>query len=329
MVQWSFVTEIVVVWNSSPQTLSSTSSSSSSSSFFTKEEGEDADYLRRSHDDPSHKVRLFYSHEYGLGNDLLNRYSPLIAPVNEAVLYFDDDGPFFDERAMAAGFALWRRDSRRQVACFGRNLRFVTPRMVQAHRVVPREAYQWQLVQSQSQSPNSSSSSSSSSTLSPPRFTTKCATEPIAYNFHVFPQFQAHMALPSGSFLHRHFLCWIWHPAFAELRQYVHDHPTHPGKLPTFFFVIITYILYSIYYDTIYDTTLFLSLSLCRRHDGKHDCQSIVWFGPTHVFTKDSIITTTPMGRGGLRVVVVTTKRTITIIVATTTPTLVGKKGLG
>ena len=41
----------------------------------------------------------------------------------------------------------------------------------------------------------------------------------IEYNYFVFPQFGANMALPSGSIIHRNYLCFIWHPAFEELRQ--------------------------------------------------------------------------------------------------------------
>jgi len=36
------------------------------------------------------------------------------------------------------------------------------------------------------------------------------------------------MALPSGSIIHRNYLCFIWHPALEELRRYIREHHTHP-----------------------------------------------------------------------------------------------------
>jgi hypothetical protein len=39
------------------------------------------------------------------------------------------------------------------------------------------------------------------------------------------------MSLPSGSILHRSYLCFIWHPVFDELRRFILDHPTHPDDM--------------------------------------------------------------------------------------------------
>jgi hypothetical protein len=53
----------------------------------------------------------------------------------------------------------------------------------------------------------------------------------VEYNYFVFPNFKAHMSLPSGSILHRNYLCFVWHPAFEEMRQFILDHPTHPDDM--------------------------------------------------------------------------------------------------
>ena len=42
---------------------------------------------------------------------------------------------------------------------------------------------------------------------------------------------QHSVLLPSGTFLHRNFLCFIWHPAFEELRQWVVAHKTMPDDM--------------------------------------------------------------------------------------------------
>jgi hypothetical protein len=67
-----------------------------------------------------------------------------------------------------------------------------------------------------------------------PKFTPICHNQSgdvVEYNYFVFPHFKAHMSLPSGSILHRNYLCFIWHPVFEELRQFILDHPTHPDDM--------------------------------------------------------------------------------------------------
>lgn len=53
----------------------------------------------------------------------------------------------------------------------------------------------------------------------------------VKYNTAIFPHFLGHMVLPSGSFLHRNYLCWLWHPALDEIRRFVRDHPVHPDDI--------------------------------------------------------------------------------------------------
>jgi len=169
--------------------------------------------------DPSHKMRMFFSLENGLENNLLNRYHPLISPKSEAVMYFDDDGPFFDERAMShVGLELWRRNADVQNAAFPRNLRVLSDRMkkLQKHGM---EANIRSIL----------AAGANEDTDIP--FTPTCRDRTgdiIEYNYFVFPQFGANMALPSGSIIHRNYLCFIWHPALEELRRYIREHHTHP-----------------------------------------------------------------------------------------------------
>lgn len=173
--------------------------------------------------DTSNKMRIFFALENGLENNLLNRYHPLISPKSEAVMYFDDDGPFFDERAMSiVGLELWRRNSDVQNAAFPRNLRVLSDRMKN--------------MQKQGMEANIKSflergkEGNAGGEVDIP-FTPTCRERTgdiIEYNYFVFPQFGANMALPSGSIIHRNYLCFIWHPALGELRKYIREHPTHP-----------------------------------------------------------------------------------------------------
>eukprot|EP00558_Chaetoceros_sp_UNC1202_P010656 CAMPEP_0197236904 /NCGR_PEP_ID=MMETSP1429-20130617/3886_1 /TAXON_ID=49237 /ORGANISM="Chaetoceros sp., Strain UNC1202" /LENGTH=230 /DNA_ID=CAMNT_0042695797 /DNA_START=78 /DNA_END=770 /DNA_ORIENTATION=- len=67
-----------------------------------------------------------------------------------------------------------------------------------------------------------------------PKFTPICnkqSGDVVEYNYFVFPDYKAHMVLPSGSIVHRNFLCFVWHPVFEELRQFILDHPTHPDDM--------------------------------------------------------------------------------------------------
>ena len=178
--------------------------------------------------DDSHKLRIFFSLENDLPNSLLNRYHPSIGPKSEALMYFDDDGPFFSERAMSdVGFELWKRNSDVQVGSFGRNLRVESTRMKDAQSSAHKQSLDSILREGSSKSENDNTVETDADAP----FTPTCRERTgdiIEYNFFVFPNFGAHMFLPSGSFLHRNYLCFIWHPALKELRDFIRDHPTHP-----------------------------------------------------------------------------------------------------
>ena len=202
--------EVILVWNSPRSLLESDS-------------GGIGQELLRWDEDPTNKLRIFYALENGLENNLLNRYHPSINPKSEAVMYFDDDGPFFDENAMSkVGFELWRRNSDVQNAAFPRNLRVLSDRM---------KDMQNQGVDLYLKSVLKVGKEGNIGDEEEVPFTPTCRERTgdiIEYNFFVFPQFGANMALPSGSIIHRNYLCFIWHPAFEELRKYIREHPTHP-----------------------------------------------------------------------------------------------------
>lgn len=202
--------EVILVWNSPRSLLESDS-------------GGIGQELLRWDEDPTNKLRIFFALENGLENNLLNRYHPSINPKSEAVMYFDDDGPFFDENAMSkVGFELWRRNSDVQNAAFPRNLRVLSDRMKEMQK---------QGVDLYLRSVLKVGKEGNIGDEEEVPFTPTCRERTgdiIEYNFFVFPQFGANMALPSGSIIHRNYLCFIWHPAFEELREYIREHPTHP-----------------------------------------------------------------------------------------------------
>eukprot|EP00563_Minutocellus_polymorphus_P002357 CAMPEP_0181032382 /NCGR_PEP_ID=MMETSP1070-20121207/6713_1 /TAXON_ID=265543 /ORGANISM="Minutocellus polymorphus, Strain NH13" /LENGTH=647 /DNA_ID=CAMNT_0023109777 /DNA_START=140 /DNA_END=2083 /DNA_ORIENTATION=- len=206
--------EVILVWNSPRSLLESDS-------------GGIGQELLGWDKDPSHKMRIFFALENGLENNLLNRYHPSIKPKSEAVMFFDDDGPFFDERAMSkVGFELWRRNSDVQNAAFPRNLRVLSDRM----KDMQKQGLDLYLKSILERSKGRNGDAEEGEVDDIP-FTPTCRERTgdiIEYNFFVFPQFGANMALPSGSIIHRNYLCFIWHPAFEELRKFIREHPTHP-----------------------------------------------------------------------------------------------------
>jgi len=208
--KWSAVGEIILVWNSDRSNLE------------TDVKGK---RLLGWHNDSSHPLRIFFSLENGLPNCLLNRYHPMIKPKYEALMYFDDDGPFFPERVMVdVGFELWRRNSDVQVGSFPRNMRFVSPRMKEAQQEATKLSIR--MVTDETNGDKEGPQQ--------PQFTPICRDavgDKLEYNYFEFPQWVAHFILPSGSFLHRNFLCFMFHPALEELRQYVLEHPTKPDDI--------------------------------------------------------------------------------------------------
>ena len=114
----------------------------------------------------------------------------------------DDDGPFYSYKATLGGFELWKRNANAQIGAMARKLD-LGPRALEeskAHSKLPNDRF----------------------------FISQCPKDELKYNFHEFANFGARMVLPSGSFLHSNYLCFLWHPVFEEIRQYVKDHPVHP-----------------------------------------------------------------------------------------------------
>ena len=191
------VKEVVVVWNGpSPQVLQSTP--------FGKQ------LLH------NELVRIEYPLEHGFPNDLFNRYHPRLAIKTKAILYYDDDGPFYSYQAIVGGFELWKRNANAQVGAMARKLDFS-----------PRQLNEQQGTIASSKT--SSMGGANNSPLLPDRFfISHCPSDQIRYNYNEFAQFGAKMVLPSGSFLHSNYLPCLWHPLFQPLRTFIQEHPVHP-----------------------------------------------------------------------------------------------------
>lgn len=66
------------------------------------------------------RFRVFLPLEHGLSSSLMNRYHPHIRPKSKALLYYDDDGPFYHYRAIKSNFELWKRNSNVQTGAMAR-----------------------------------------------------------------------------------------------------------------------------------------------------------------------------------------------------------------
>lgn len=192
------IEEIILVWNG-PYELSNTT------------ETKDGLELVEMHNDPLNPLRIWYPFQHGLPNNLWNRYHPLIRPKSEAILYFDDDGPFFSPRAVMAGFELWKRHSDAQIGTLARENHLDIRQMKEKQK----------------------KSVSSDNVKLGREFVSTCRKQGdwIEYDYHNFPFFGAQMVLPSGSFLHRNFLCFLWHPALDVIRHFIQNHPVHPDDI--------------------------------------------------------------------------------------------------
>ena len=223
--------EIILVWNSEKEVL-------------INSDKKEAQSLVEWDQDESHPLRIFYSLDNGLGNNLLNRYHPMIKPKQEAIMYFDDDGPFYEEGPMQAGFNLWKFNSDVQIGSLTRNIRYPSKRMndVQTKATelsaIHYRTNSWHIrthpYDTEAVKREMTKSSPYETEPGYPQFTPICRDETgdnVEYNYYVFPNYKAHMSLPSGSILHRNYLCFVWHPVFNELRQFILDHPTHPDDM--------------------------------------------------------------------------------------------------
>ena len=217
---WPGLTEVIIVWNSPRDTLTRATTSDNNN-------GKDKRYaneLLQWNENITHPLRIFFALENGLNNNLLNRYHPSLQPKNQAVMYFDDDGPFWSRESMVyAGFELWKRNSNVQVGGFPRNVRFLSNRMKTLEKVNLQSSID--LIQRDVDGYANEEHST---------FTPLCRNttgDHVEYNYFSFPDFAGHVLLPSGTFLHRNYLCFIWHPAFEELRQWVVTHKTMPDDM--------------------------------------------------------------------------------------------------
>jgi hypothetical protein len=143
---------------------------------------------------------------------------------------------------MDVGFELWKFNSDVQIGSMARNIRFPSKRMDNLQNIASdlaakhymEDAWQTHFHPYDKKNVDIKMKETFLDKADYPQFTPICheqSGDVVEYNFFVFPHFKAHMSLPSGSILHRNYLCFVWHPAFEELRQFILDHPTHPDDM--------------------------------------------------------------------------------------------------
>jgi len=161
--------------------------------------------------DPEKPFRIVYPLQEGFSNDLMNRYHPRWGVSTKAILFYDDDGPFYSIPAVTSAFEYWKRNANSQIGAMARLLD-LGPR-AQAEKKELRQ--------------------SSNVVSNDDLWVSNCRVhgDNVKYHFQHFAQTQANMALPSGSILHRNFLCFLWHPALEPIRQFVRAHPVHPDDV--------------------------------------------------------------------------------------------------
>jgi Glycosyl transferase family 64 domain len=200
--QWrSLVAQVILVWNG-PLEIDETGSGRRLLQFTL---------------DHSAKFRVVYPLKMGLPNDLMNRYHPSVLSENgtkpiltKAILYYDDDGPFYSYHAVMAGFELWKRHPRAQVGAMARKFNFRSKRQQQEQQRILEM----------------------STTARDHNFVSHCpASDMLEYEYHYFANYDAQMVLPSGSILHVNYLCFLWHPVFAPVHKFVLEHPAHPDDV--------------------------------------------------------------------------------------------------
>mmetsp|Transcript_13089 Transcript_13089/g.18807 ORF Transcript_13089/g.18807 Transcript_13089/m.18807 type:complete len:468 (-) Transcript_13089:134-1537(-) len=187
-------------------------------------------------EDPNIPLRIFYPLKEGFSNDLMNRYHPRFNVTTKAILYYDDDGPFYSVPAVTSGFEMWKRNSNAQIGAMARRLDL--SKRGQAEKEDKQQQYQKEQQQSstfgQQQQKQQQYHHSEFQWISHCRrgdSNTGEQGDTVRYNFQHFAQSGANMVLPSGSFLHSDMMCWIWHPALEEIRKFVRAHPVHPDDV--------------------------------------------------------------------------------------------------
>jgi len=147
-------------------------------------------------------LRISYPLKAGFPNDLMNRYHPRLQVKTKAIMYYDDDGPFYSYKAVLGGFELWKRNANAQIGAMARKLDLGPRQTDESNAVLNRPGDRF--------------------------FVSQCPADELHYNYNSFANFDARMVLPSGSFLHSNYLCFLWHPIFEEIRTYVKQHPVNP-----------------------------------------------------------------------------------------------------
>ena len=188
--KWSeLVEEVILVWNG-PRNLTETNNGVALQTLATER-----------------NLRIFFPLLEGFPNDLMNRYHPRFNITTKAILFYDDDGPFYSYEAILGGFELWKRNSNAQIGAMARRLDLISKRQLDEQASLPND--------------------------DETAFVKMCRAQgdSVRYNFHEFANYYARMVLPSGSFLHRNFLCFVWHPALEPVRAFVRAHPVHPDDV--------------------------------------------------------------------------------------------------
>jgi Glycosyl transferase family 64 domain len=202
--EWTtMVQEVILVWNG-PRHVNETEQGQELLSFAQE---------TTSTESMAALLRVEYPLLLGLENDLMNRYHPGVVQVKtKAILYYDDDGPFYSSSAVQGGFELWKRHSRAQIGAMSRQIDY-SPRQVKEHA--------------------SLLATSSSPIPLDQHFVSHCtnAKDKVEYNYKYFANYDANMVLPSGSLLHSNYLCFLWHPVLEPIRHFVRQHPVHPDDV--------------------------------------------------------------------------------------------------
>lgn len=162
-------------------------------------------------------LRIVYPLKMGFPNDLMNRYHPnVVQPTTKALLYYDDDGPFYSFEAIQSGFELWKRHSTAQIGAMARQLTYGARQQTEQIDIL-----------------GASETSGKKSRPADNKFVSHCTNvdDQVSYEFRFFANYDANMVLPSGSMLHANYLCFLWHPALAEIRKFVLGHPVHPDDI--------------------------------------------------------------------------------------------------
>jgi Glycosyl transferase family 64 domain len=213
----TLVHEIVMVWNGERR---------------IDESGDGVRLLQFARD---HPVRIAYPLQMGFPNDLMNRYHPsVVKPQTRALLYYDDDGPFYSPQAIRAGFELWKRHSRAQVGAMARQITYSDRQERVRRELVGTEGGPGDDSSSGGSGPAKATiKTTSKAKPADDKFIPHCtnANDQVDYQFRFFANYDANMVLPSGSLLHASYLCYLWHPVLAEVRKFVLDHPVHPDDM--------------------------------------------------------------------------------------------------